>query len=68
MMGCRYCGRPLEEGEGRTHGACDVEFDKRLDAGKCVRCSGPKSDSGTYACWECWNAGASYVGYPPEGA
>lgn len=65
-MGCRYCGRPLESGEERTHGPCDTEFDRRLESGKCVRCDGQKPGDNIYACWECWNAKAPYVGYPPE--
>ena len=61
---CRYCLREIAPGTYDTHAGCRVEFDRRWEENKCVRCGeGERASRNTFLCGEC-DMHSPYVGYP----
>ena len=64
---CDYCGK-LDTGSPtpHSHAECRAEYERRRDAGECVRCG--KAHAGKYsACDKCdlGRVVLPYRGYPP---
>lgn len=63
---CYYCGGSPW---GDNHAACDEEYKRRVDAGRCTRCGRIDAAPGSLWCRTCDASGSSeFIGYPGGGA
>ena len=67
MTNCYRCHEPILAGqelhEGDEHKVCKIKWDKRYDAGMCVKCGESSSQSGSLYCNECETNLLDYKGY-----
>ena len=65
---CGFCRKPLGPGESIHHRACRAEWERREDAGLCIRCGASECAPTSRWCAECVDMGMPqpYPGYPPK--
>ena len=62
MADCDICGVGTPPGNAPAHAACQAEFDRRVEAKKCVMCGRHRRPIGSYQCGRC-TRDSPYVGY-----
>lgn len=65
-MECYLCGMRMGPDDDDAHPACETEYDRRFEAGDCLRCGSASTIPPDIWCGEC-NSDSPYCGYPGPG-